>query len=74
MTIFFYSQSFCQKSAEKKSPEIIFVFWIDAWPGSQTLALRLISQHTYLVDYGDFIQIKKIQNGGSNMAVQVYKN
>ena len=26
--------------------EILFVFRFDVWPGTQTLAFRLISQHT----------------------------
>ena len=44
---FIYSLSFCQKSAERESPKkYFFVFCFDVWPGTRTLALRLISQHT----------------------------
>ena len=44
---FIYSQSFCQKSAERKSPKkYFFVFRFDVWPGTRTLAFRLINQHT----------------------------
>ena len=44
---FIYSQSFCQKSAERKSlKKYFFYFVFDVWPGDWTLALRLISQHT----------------------------
>ena len=47
MAVLLYSQSFCQKSAEKKSPrEILFVFLFDVWPGARTMSFRL--------DYGDF--------------------
>ena len=47
MAIFIYSQSFCQKSAERKSPKkYLLYFCFDVWPGARTLALRLISQHT----------------------------
>ena len=43
---FIYPQSFCQKSAERKSPEeILLVFCFDVWPWARTLALRLISEH-----------------------------
>ena len=40
--------SFCQKSAEKKSPKkyFYFKFHFDALPGIRTGALPLISQHT----------------------------
>ena len=44
---FIYSQSFCQKSAEKNSPKKyfnIFVYMSDLV--IETRALRLISQHT----------------------------
>ena len=43
---FIYSQSFCQKSVERKSPKkIIFVFCFDVWLETRTLAFRLISKH-----------------------------
>ena len=31
---------------EEIAVEILFVFRFDVWPGTQTLAFRLISQHT----------------------------
>ena len=38
-----YSQSFCQKSAERKSPKKYFsYFGFDVWPGTRPLAFRLI--------------------------------
>ena len=44
---FIYSKSFCQKSAERKTPKKYFLyFFFDVWPGARTLSLRLISQHT----------------------------
>ena len=46
---FIYSQSYCQKSAERKSPKkycFFFIFRFDAWPGIRTRPLRLIRQHT----------------------------
>ena len=52
MAIFIYSQSFCQKSAERKSPRNTFCILLDIKlgldikPGARTLALRLISQPT----------------------------
>ena len=46
MAVLNYSQSFCQKSAERKSPKNIFVFCFDIWFGARTLALRLISHNT----------------------------
>ena len=44
----YYSQSFCQKSAERKSPKkyFFFIFRFDVWPEIPNRALRLISQHT----------------------------
>ena len=42
-----YSQSFWQKSTERKSPKkYFFVFCCDVWPGARTLTLHLISQRT----------------------------
>ena len=49
MAIFIYSQSFCQKSAERKSPKKYFSYFVLI---SRTLALRLISQRI-LLDSGD---------------------
>ena len=41
---FIYSQSFCQNSAERKSPKKYFLYFcFDAWSGVRTLALHLIS-------------------------------
>ena len=37
---------------EEIAEEILFVFCFDVWPGTRTLAVRLISQH-YLQDHGD---------------------
>ena len=46
---FIYSKNICQKSAERKSPKkyflFFFFFFFDIWPGTRTLALRLVSQH-----------------------------
>ena len=47
MAILFYSQSFRQKSAERKiAEEILFVFRFDVWPGARTLAFSPISANT----------------------------
>ena len=44
---FIYSQSFCQKSAERKSPKkYFFKFRFVVWPKVWTVVVRLISQHT----------------------------
>ena len=45
---FICSQSFCQKSAQRKSPKkyFFFIFCVDTLPGIQTWALHLISLHT----------------------------
>ena len=54
MTVFIYSQNFCQKYVERKSPKIqSIVFRFDVWPGAQSLALRLITPTHYLLDYSD---------------------
>ena len=46
MAIFIYSQIFCQKPAERKSPQKYFSYFVfDVWPETRTLAFRLISQH-----------------------------
>ena len=46
--VYFFSQSLCQKSAQRKSPNVIlfFIFRFDALPGIRTRTLSLISQHT----------------------------
>ena len=43
-----FSQSFCQKSAERKSPKKKYSFWILIWclAWDSTLALRLICERT----------------------------
>ena len=47
MAIFTYSQSFCQKSAERKAPKkYFFVFCFDVQPWTRTLTLGLIRQYT----------------------------
>ena len=44
---FICSQSFCQKSAERKSQKIyFFLLRFDAWSRIRTRALRVASQHT----------------------------
>ena len=45
---FIYSQSFCQNSAERKSSKKYFLYSVltSSTPGTRTLYLRLISQHT----------------------------
>ena len=47
MTIFIYSQRFCQKSTERKSQKKYFLYSIlMSGLGLEPLRLRLISQHT----------------------------
>ena len=47
IAIFIYSQSFCPKSAERKSPKKYFSYFVfDVWSSACTLVFRLISQHT----------------------------
>ena len=47
MAIVIYSQSFRQKSAERKSQKKYFLYFVfDVWPGSRIQALLLINQHT----------------------------
>ena len=60
-----YSRSFCQKSAENKSPKKYFfflyiIFHFDAWPGLRTRVLCLIKQTHCLTDNGDFKSIYRI--------------
>ena len=52
---FIYSQSVCQKSAEKIVEEILFAFCFDVWPGAGTLAFTSNKPTHYLLDYSDFI-------------------
>ena len=52
---FIYSQSFCQKSAERKSPKkYISYFIFDDWPGIRTQALTSNKPTHYRLDHGDF--------------------
>ena len=52
---FIYFQSFCQKSAERKSPKkfiFFYIFRFNACPGIRIRALRLIGQHgEFIVSY-----------------------
>ena len=43
---FIYSEFVPEIRWEKIAVEILFVFCFDVWPGTWTLAFRLISQHT----------------------------
>ena len=55
---FIYSQSFCQKSAEKKSPKKYFSYFIfDDWPGIRTQAFASNKPTHYRLDHGDFQQL-----------------
>ena len=54
MTVLIYSQSFCQKYAERKSPKIYFVLmsglgWNPGFSSNKPLIGRV------LLDYGDFM-------------------
>ena len=49
MAVFIYSQSYCQKSAERKSPKKYFLHLV------LTSGLRLL-------DYGDFSYVKIAKN------------
>ena len=52
----FDSQSFCQKSAERKSPKKYFsCFIFDDWPGIRTQAFASNKPTHYLLDYGDLL-------------------
>ena len=52
---FIYSQSFCQKSAERKSPKKYFSYFIfDDWPGIRTQTFASNKQTHYILDHGDF--------------------
>ena len=62
MAIIIYSQSFCKKSAERKSPQkFFFVFCFDVWPGARTRAYnKPTSLHLNYLLYlimGDFLAI-----------------
>ena len=60
---FIYSQSFCQKSAEKKSPKKYFSYFIfDNWPGIRTQAFGSNKPTHYLLDHGDFERKSNISN------------
>ena len=66
---FYYSQSFCQKSAERKSPKKYFFFFLyfifDDWPGIRTQAFVSNKPTHYILDHGDF--------WASNMAILLIK-
>ena len=54
---FVYSQSFCHKSAERKSPKKYFSYFIfDDWPGIQTQAFASNEPTHYILDHGVFQQ------------------
>ena len=47
IAIFYLSSEFLPEICwEEIAEEILFVFRFDVWPGTRTLAFRLISQHT----------------------------
>ena len=57
MAGFFYSQSLCHKSAERKSPKKYFSYFIfDDWPGIWTQALASNKPTHYILDHGNFIR------------------
>ena len=65
--IFFFFQfrfdfSFCQKSAERKSPMKYFFFSIPFWPGIQTWALCLIGQYVIYQTTATLINSHKISD------------
>ena len=50
-----YSQSFCQKSAERKSPKKYCSYFIfDDWPGIRTQAFASNKLTHYILDHDDF--------------------
>ena len=52
---FIYSQSFCQKSAERKSPKKHFLYLIsDDYPVIRTQAFASNKPIHYILDHGDF--------------------
>ena len=54
---FIYSQSFCQKSAERKSAKKYYSYLIfDNWPGIRTRAFASNKPTHYILDQGDFIK------------------
>ena len=61
---FIYSQSFCQKSAERKSPKKYFSYLIfDDWPGIRTQAFASNKPTHNIIDHGDFCNLlKNIKN------------
>ena len=58
---FIYSQSFCQKSAERESRRrnIFLYFIFDDWPGIRTQAFVSNKPTHYLLDHGDFSRLSK---------------
>ena len=44
--LFWHSEFLPEICSEEIAEEILFVFCFDVWPGTRTLAFRLISQHT----------------------------
>ena len=81
MAVLIFSQSFCQKSAEKKSPQKCFLFWCLVW-GSNPGFTSNKPTH-YLLDYGDARPITnlaektlltKVKPGKQNLIVQIGTN
>ena len=58
---FIYSQSFCQKSDEKKSSKKYFSYFIfDDWPGTQTHTFASNKPTHNILDHGDFIRAYEV--------------
>ena len=52
---YIYTQRFCQKSAESKSPKKYFLYYIfDDWVGIRTQAFASNKPTHYMLDHGDF--------------------
>ena len=53
---FIYSQTFCQKSAERKSSKKYFSYFnfFDDWPGIRTQAFASNKPTHYILDHGDY--------------------
>ena len=62
---FIYSQSFCQKFAERKSPsKYISYFNFDDWPGIRTHAFVSNKPTYYLLDHVNFLSTNLPVNNG----------
>ena len=70
-----YSQSFCQKSAERKSlKKYFFVFRFDDCPGIRTQAFASKKPTHYILDHGDFYSEKANKQRHSKFALYSEQN